>query len=201
MIENFFKKNDLAFYDQQKVNIIKRPIQSYSIKGMSAQDGQSLLLEAMQFVDQNPNIEFLTEYKEVADWLVNNKNKGLILSGECGTGKTTILKAISLIFHKFHNKNIIVIKSTDLKSLEEAEKKTHIIIDEIGAEFSKSNNYGNSRNAIMQVISNADDVNALCIFATNLTAKEIVEKYDNRTLDRIINLCKIVKIEGTSKRK
>jgi DNA replication protein DnaC len=47
----------------------------------------------------------LSAYDEIIDWMVDTKGKGLILMGECGLGKSTILKSvIPAIFNTIKNK-------------------------------------------------------------------------------------------------
>ena len=52
---------------------------------------KTLLLDALQLVDRTAKIEWLPEYEEVAAWMCDNKGKGLLLSGDCGRGKSNIV--------------------------------------------------------------------------------------------------------------
>ena len=60
-------------------------------------------------------VEWLKEYDEVADWLSDNKGKGLFLIGPVGVGKTEIcMKVIPIIFLRLFKLTISRMSSTDI---------------------------------------------------------------------------------------
>ena len=140
----------------------------------------------------------LSAYDEIIDWMVDNKGRGLMLMGDCGLGKSTILNfVIPAIFRTKTNK---VLKSIAAKDLVEIEKNiaTFIIIDDLGTESLK-NDYGTKIDAVSDAISYAEDSSKTILLSTNLTPKQLQSKYDERTLDRL-RRCKVVKFEGESLR-
>ena len=140
----------------------------------------------------------LAAYDEIIDWMVDTKQKGLILMGECGLGKSTILKyVIPAIFHTTRNKVLICIPAKELSIIERNEKP-FILIDDLGTENIKID-FGTRIDAIADAISYAEDSSKILLTSTNLTPKALKIKYDERTLDRL-RRCKVVKFEGESLR-
>ena len=79
-------------------------------------------------------------------------------------------------------------------------RRPFIAIDELGTE-EKETNYGEPYEPFCKVIDEAENYLKPLFITTNLTTEQILDRYDERTLDRIIRLCKIVKFEGGSFRK
>jgi len=140
----------------------------------------------------------LAAYDEIIDWMVDTKRKGLILMGECGLGKSTILKyVIPAIFHTKLNKVLICIPAKELGPIERNEKP-FILIDDLGTE-SIRNDFGTKIDAVADEISYAEDSSKTILTSTNLTPIQLQSKYDERILDRL-RRCKVVQFEGESLR-
>mgnify|MGYP003657077585 FL=1 len=140
-----------------------------------------------------------TEYDKIIDWMVDTKGRGLMLMGDCGTGKSTILNyVIPAIFRTITNK---ILRSVSAKELGEVErnKSPFIIIDDLGTESIK-NDYGTKIDAVADAISYAEDSSKTLLVTTNLTPKALDDRYSDRTLDRL-RKCKVVVIKGKSFRK
>ena len=138
----------------------------------------------------------LPAYDEIIDWLSDTKGRGLMLMGECGLGKSTILNyVIPAIFRTKTNK---LLTSTPAKELGEIERSdaSFIIIDDLGTESIK-NDYGTKIDAVADAISYAEDSSKTLLITTNLASKALKERYDERTLDRL-RKCKVVVIKGKS---
>ena len=140
-----------------------------------------------------------TEYDKIIDWMVDTKGRGLMLMGDCGTGKSTILNyVIPAIFRTITNK---ILRSVSAKELGEVErnKSPFILIDDLGTESIK-NDYGTKIDSVADAISYAEDSSKTLLVTTNLTPKSLDERYSDRTLDRL-RKCKVVVIKGKSFRK
>ena len=138
----------------------------------------------------------LPAYDEIIDWLVDTKGRGLMLMGECGLGKSTILNyVIPAIFRTKTNKSLKSISAKDLGVIEKS-ITTFIIIDDLGTESIK-NDYGTKIDAVSDAISYAEDSSKTLLITTNLSGKSLKERYDERTLDRL-RKCKVVVIKGES---
>lgn len=139
------------------------------------------------------------EYDKIIDWMVDTKGRGLMLMGDCGTGKSTILNyVIPAIFRTITNK---ILRSVPAKELGvvERNKSPFIIIDDLGTESIK-NDYGTKIDAVADAISYAEDNSKTLLITTNLTPKSLDKRYDDRTLDRL-RKCKVIVIKGKSFRK
>ena len=138
----------------------------------------------------------LPAYDEIIDWLVDTKGRGLMLMGECGLGKSTILNyVIPAIFRTKTTKSLKSISAKDLGTIEKS-ITTFIIIDDLGTESIK-NDYGTKIDAVADAISYAEDSSKTLLITTNLSGKSLKERYDERTLDRL-RKCKVVVIKGES---
>jgi len=158
---------------------------------------KEMFVKAFKHYDRTIDVyEHLDSYNEIIDWMVDNKGRGLMLMGECGLGKSTILNfVIPAIFRTKTNK---LLTSTPAKELGEVERSSasFIIIDDLGTESIK-NDYGTKIDAVADAISYAEDSSKTLLITTNLDAGELKERYDERTLDRL-RKCKVVVIKGKS---
>lgn len=148
--------------------------------------------------------EWLTEYEEVAEWLTDNKGRGLWLCGECGRGKTLIgAKILPVLFNFYHfpRKTISLYDAKDLNSEFDDIVKKHIIyIDDVGKE-SVEVNYGNRNLRFPDIVDEAEKKGKLLMFTTNLSQEKMVEKYGERTVDRLRAITKKIVFRGKSLRK
>ena len=158
---------------------------------------REMFIKAFRYYDRTIDVyEHLDSYDEIIDWLSDTKGRGLMLMGECGLGKSTILNyVIPAIFRTKTNK---LLTSTPAKELGEIERSSasFIIIDDLGTESIK-NDYGTKIDAVADAISYAEDSSKTLLITTNLDAGELKERYDERTLDRL-RKCKVVVIKGKS---
>ena len=156
--------------------------------------------KAFKYYDRTiDKYEHLPAYDEIIDWMVDTRGRGLMLMGECGLGKSTILNyVIPAIFRTKTNK---VLRSVAAKELAAVEKNVapFIIIDDLGTESIK-NDYGTKIDAVADAISYAEDSSKTLLITTNLSPNSLKERYDERTLDRL-RKCKVVIIKGKSFRK
>jgi len=161
---------------------------------------KEMFIKAFEYYDRTiDKYEHLPAYDEIIDWMVDTRGRGLMLMGECGLGKSTILNyVIPAIFKTKTNK---VLRSVPAKELAAVEKNVapFIIIDDLGTESIK-NDYGTKIDAVADAISYAEDSSKTLLITTNLSPNSLKERYDERTLDRL-RKCKVVIIKGKSFRK
>ena len=158
---------------------------------------KEMFIKAFKYYDRTiDKYEHLPSYDEIIDWLVDTRGRGLMLMGECGLGKSTILNyVIPAIFRTKTNK---VLRSIPAKELAAVERNVapFIIIDDLGTESIK-NDYGTKIDAVADAISYAEDSSKTLLITTNLSPNSLKERYDERTLDRL-RKCKVVIIKGKS---
>ena len=158
---------------------------------------KEMFIKAFKYYDRTiDKYDHLSSYDEIIDWLVDTRGRGLMLMGECGLGKSTILNyVIPAIFRTKTNK---VLRSIPAKELAAVDKNVapFIIIDDLGTESIK-NDYGTKIDAVADAISYAEDSSKTLLITTNLSPQGLKTRYDERTLDRL-RKCKVVIIKGKS---
>jgi len=200
MAMEHFKKNMRTIEDTFKQADFLKPKVYNRYKLGSKEELKEMFIKAFKYYDRTiDKYEHLTAYDEIIDWMVDTRGRGLMLMGECGLGKSTILNyVIPAIFRTKTNK---VLRSIPAKELAAVDKNVapFIIIDDLGTESIK-NDYGTKIDAVADAISYAEDSSKTLLITTNLSPNSLKERYDERTLDRL-RKCKVVIIKGKSFRK
>jgi len=183
--------------DTFKIENFLKPKMYNRYKLGTKEELKEMFIKAFNHYDQTVGTyKHLPEYDAIIDWMVDTKGRGLMLMGECGLGKSTILNyVIPAIFRTKTKKSLV---STPAKELKEVVKSnaSFIIIDDLGTESIK-NDYGTKIDAVADAISYAEDSSKTLLITTNLASKALKERYDERTLDRL-RKCKVVVIKGKS---
>jgi len=158
---------------------------------------KEMFIKSFEYYDRTVDkYEHLPAYDEIIDWMTDTKGRGLMLMGECGLGKSTILNfVIPAIFRTRTNKILRSVPAKELGAVDR-NKAPFIIIDDLGTESIK-NDYGTKIDAVADAISYAEDSSKTLLITTNLTPQALKERYDERTLDRL-RKCKVVIIKGKS---
>ena len=158
---------------------------------------KEMFIKAFEYYDKTiDEYNHLPAYDEIIDWMVDTSGRGLMLMGECGLGKSTILNyVIPAIFRTRTNKILRSVPAKEL-GIVDRNKAPFIIIDDLGTESIK-NDYGTKIDAVADAISYAEDSSKTLLITTNLTPQALKERYDERTLDRL-RKCKVVIIKGKS---
>ena len=197
MVMEHFKKNMRTIEDTFKQADFLKPKVYNRYKLGSKEELKEMFIKAFKYYDRTiDKYEHLSAYDEVIDWMVDTRGRGLMLMGECGLGKSTILNfVIPAIFRTKTNK---VLRSIPAKELAAVERNVapFIIIDDLGTESIK-NDYGTKIDAVADAISYAEDSSKTLLITTNLSPNSLKERYDERTLDRL-RKCKVVIIKGKS---
>ena len=200
MVMEHFKKNMRTIEDTFKQADFLKPKVYNRYKLGTKEELKEMFIKAFKYYDRTiDKYEHLSAYDEVIDWMVDTRGRGLMLMGECGLGKSTILNfVIPAIFRTKTNK---VLRSIPAKELAAVERNVapFIIIDDLGTESIK-NDYGTKIDAVADAISYAEDSSKTLLITTNLSPNSLKERYDERTLDRL-RKCKVVIIKGKSFRK
>ena len=124
---------------------------------------------------------------------------GVILTGPAGVGKTMLMTCL-------HSRirNVEEITGYGLRQIGiwyEWTDGTDFTIDDLGAE-STSAEYGAKDDLMKLVIAHrAERQKGRTCITTNLTADEIAERYGDRTLSRILGMCRPHTFEGPNARR
>lgn len=160
--------------------------------------------------------QHLPEYEDVIDWMTNSRDKGLLLMGSCGRGKSIIISGVIPVLFRILNRYVRVVHAQDINrpvpngmnygygvkqetNLDYLLKTPVPIIDEIGVE-NQINDYGEKSEGFNLIINAAERYHRPLFITTNLTVEQLLERYGERTVDRLNHLCRVVEFKGDSLR-
>lgn len=180
---------------------------------MTIEQAKAIMLAAYQAEVEYRDMVFTSDkfttdnINRVAEYLVNPKTKfGIMLSGKCGNGKTTMLYAFQSAMNYlsrakfFDDKGIRIIDAKDIISYTKDTKRYDPMrssemlgIEDMGREPTEIMDYGNILNPVIDLLEYRYSNQLFTVITTNLTPKEIREKYGDRIADRFNEmLCNIV---------
>lgn len=147
-------------------------------------------------------------------WLSNNESfngnlqKGILLLGNIGSGKTLILESFIRVYNLFTEpeKKINIYDSRQLfYSLAEDGIKTFIselmYIDDLGKEPLEYTNYGYTKQPMIELLTERHSKGILTFATGNYSVKDYEEKIYNKTIsDRLKEMFNIFILKGESRR-
>lgn len=123
----------------------------------------------------------------------------VLLSGDVGVGKTFLMKSMGVKCYKAPA--LSEYKSSGIDIWYDSTDKATICIDDLGTE-DQSNNYGIRSDLLRAIIDHRCELRGVKThITTNMDASSLGERYDDRTLNRIIGMCKVFRMTGESRRK
>jgi DNA replication protein DnaC len=191
--------DDKAFQEQLKKNARR----GYS--SLSEKDWQ-VTFESLEIVPQNT--EQVTRLKK---WNPSMQ-RGVVLYGSVGTGKSTLCKAVINRFCSRDYRCLFISVADAMQRLKDAIDKEGtsvghetekliepnlLLLDDLGAE--KSTEWATER--LFVIFEKRAAQQKHTFFTTNLTPEQISGVYKERIKDRMIEFCTWVKFEGESFRK
>lgn len=136
-----------------------------------------------------------------------NPNKGIMLGGAIGCGKTVLLKGFCNLVSSLGRKSITNIHAMQLASIV-AESgvndrliKMPMFIDDIGKENESVKNYGTDVRPLTELIAMRYDEGSWTFATTNYKIDTLRKKYTPHTADRIIEMFNYIILPGESRRK
>ena len=156
--------------------------------------------------------QILEYLKTIADTMTSKSTKcGILLCGNCGNGKTTTMNAfisVSKYLDVLNRRsqgvitNALNIQQTsarrltqvakDENSMNEAKKAQVLCIDDMGLEPTEVLDFGNSINPVIEILEHRYRQQLFTFITTNLTPKQIREKYGDRIADRFNEMMKCI---------
>lgn len=147
--------------------------------------------------EQTPVIDDDVNYnlERVCEIVTDPRIRGLLLCGNYGNGKTTMAKALQRAIVYLNNKKLIdgkylkivdavKIANTDFGGLDEFINEDCLCIEDLGREPTETKSYGNILNNIQYLLERRYEARAYTVITTNLTPKQIGEKYGERIISR-----------------
>lgn len=181
---------------------LQKPIEFYHL-ALSVEQA-SLAMEAAyqaEVVRNGRKNVYLSTSKHViyecSRWLTNKNREtfGMILQGNVGVGKTTLLNAMMRTINSIGGNNVkmIVVTADEIaekcRDDKEAYKKlckTPLLgIDDIGTESTSVKDYGNELTPISQLILKRYEKRLFTVITTNLQTNDIDTIYGTRVFDRL----------------
>jgi DNA replication protein DnaC len=195
---------------------------------MSLEQAEDILTAAykaeVEFRQMKPIIDQNTQSNihRLAAYLVSDTHKfGVMFCGTCGNGKTTLLYAFRTalnylcrtdLFEEERKSgfrvglNIVDAKDVqsyarDMKSFKDLKNHHMIAIEDMGREATEVLEYGNVLNPVIDLLEYRYNTQAFTMITTNLTGKQIREKYGNRIADRFNEMMEVIIFKGDTYRK
>jgi DNA replication protein DnaC len=178
---------------------------------------ESLWLVIETVTEQELNEESKEQIKKLATSLTDKKKNFVILSGNCGTGKTTLMNAVVRLIEALRwNGNYN--QSTGLKIVPRGAKKVFatevnknsfellqdwqgvLMIDDFGIEPISNNDFGTIKTPMIDLIMHRYEERLPIIFSTNLSADDIKKRYGDRITDRFRERASLIKFTNKSYR-
>ena len=145
---------------------------------------------------------------------------GIMLSGTCGNGKTTLMYAFQRTLNFLANQNHfsfmdeyftprmrichaceITDLAHDIKAFTELKQRSMLGIDDLGTEPAEVLEFGNPIYPIVRLIEYRYDNQSFTFITTNLTPPEIRKKYGDRIADRLNEMFHVIVFQDISYRK
>lgn len=140
--------------------------------------------------------------RSASNWIKSGK-RGLLLYGNCGTGKTKLMQALSHLFVYYTGNRIYpppVYSAAEIVrlSLSKDEKEMirfdglktarYVMIDDIGTEPANVKNWGTDTSPVIDVIYSRYDAMKVTVLSTNWNMEMIGKTYGPRIYDRLCEM-------------
>lgn len=155
----------------------------------------------------------------LAEALTADKPKqGIMLAGNVGNGKTTLIQALKATIKIakmqgwFENdaqtglritdaRDIAKLVAIDPKEFDAIRRTALLAIDDMGKEPAEVLDYGNAYNPVIELMEYRYNEQLFTIISTNLTPKQVREKYGNRIADRFNEMMCVIAFTHDTYRK
>lgn len=162
--------------------------------------------------------------RAIAELMTTKSTKcGILLCGNCGNGKTTSMYAFvsvckyldglsrTSMMDQYKFPSPLNIQSTSARRLtqvakdencmNDAKKAQVLCIDDVGLEPTEVLDYGNSISPVIEIMEHRYRQQLFTFITTNLTPKQIREKYGDRVADRFNETMKCIVYENPTFRR
>ncbi len=154
--------------------------------------------------------------RQIAEFLTTDSVEfGLILSGDFGNGKTTMIRAVRKAFqllaargaippeYRFeeaNTSNLLKVYEDEYWLFEMVRDCNCLCLDDLGNEATEIRDFGNIREPVIELLSHRYNMHLLTLITTNLDMNGIADKYDARIADRFSEMMKWITVKENSYR-
>jgi DNA replication protein DnaC len=172
---------------------------------MSKKQATDSLIAAYQAEVEYRKREFVLDdetrenIEHFANFLVNSGSRfGVMFSGVCGNGKTTLVYAFQTLLNYLRDKGLVdndagisvidakevAYYAKDVQRFRQLKDRAMIAIEDMGREPVEVLEYGNVLNPVIDLLEYRYNAQLFTLITTNLVPKEIRGRYGNRIADR-----------------
>jgi DNA replication protein DnaC len=159
-------------------------------------------------IDENNKlvINQLYLYLIGSDKFKGDLNRGIMLSGNVGTGKTMMINAFLGIIQQLSNKIVTSLHAKKVSSYLKEKGDDYLIkrplfIDDLGKETKIVNDYGTVKNTIPDLFAIRYDTGAWTFATNNYSFDTLQEFYGETIVDRFKEMFNNLKLTGDSRRR
>ena len=198
--------------------------QRFNLSEYDVKEIQNMLFYCYKAEVERRNVAFVQDdatkerVEKVGKWLhATNCKPGLLLySDGCGTGKTTMARAVCTLIGYLHDSCYSDIKKSvrrvsalqltkiyqdDPRYFNRLQNEDLLFIDDLGVEPVNVKVFGNEFSPLTELIYSRYDFNRWTLVSTNLNEEQIDERYGSRISDRFNEMFERIYFAGTSYRK
>lgn len=157
-------------------------------------------------------IDNLTRYLMRSDDFTGDLNKGLMLMGQTGTGKTLMLSAFALMMKYVHRKNLKIKTGFEIEQLMRSTSQQPVEfgyscfgIDDLGEEHDSVKVYGTEISVGIELLTIRHkefmQKGSLTFCTTNCNREDLKAKYGPRIDSRIDEMFNVIPVTGKDNRK
>ena len=157
---------------------------------------------------KNKEMQWQKGYDKIVKFLDDNDNRGLLVVGTPGLGKSLICQKVIPTLLCDGKRPIPCVSAMKLKErLEELKEERIVVIDDLGKEPRK--NYGDVDNSFLELCTNAEETGQILIITTNLSTfptkytcypDSILNRYGEAVISRLQAITHVAIIEGEDMR-
>ena len=138
----------------------------------------------------------VAKVEKVVRWIFSSEKRGLLLCGTLGNGKTTMLNVFKNLLGSravFYEAQALYDYYKANQSLPQIPMNVVLLIDDLGAEPSSYNDFGEKRYPLADILLARYRQNATTIIATNCNMAQLGELYGDRVHDRMREMFVMIK--------
>jgi DNA replication protein DnaC len=210
IIENLKSEIEVLKKEVEKVNLCAQ-ISPLDFKLIFLLEAQKEMLKKglnKEFIIDDENKEIINQlfyYLTLSDKFSGDFNKGILLAGSIGSGKTLIISTFCNVFEKLNRKSITRTHSKRINDLIKCNEsgyydKRPMFIDDLGRESKEVNNYGTKELPIIDLLSIRYDYGTLTFATTNFNEEKLKDFYGEAVADRFKEMFNTLLLLGKSKR-